>query len=127
MSDPLLPDQIAARLRRAILRGTLPPGSSIKERDNAAELGVSRTPLREAVRVLANEGLVILRPSRTPVVASPTYEELADYVEVLLALERLGGELACARITSDELDRLTALHDRLADTQVTLFPAAKPA
>ena len=68
MPDLTLPEQIAQSLRRDILRGRLSPGDSIKERDNAAERGVSRTPRREAIRILAQEGLVILRPSRSPIV-----------------------------------------------------------
>ena len=59
-----LAEQIAARLRRSILRGTLPPGAPIKERDSAATMGVSRTPMREAIRILAKEGLVVLPAAR---------------------------------------------------------------
>ena len=67
MAEHSLPDQIADELRRDILRGRLVPGDAIKERDNATEMGVSRTPLREAVRILAKEGLVDLRPARSPI------------------------------------------------------------
>ena len=63
-TDRTYPAGIAARLRREILTGELPPGSPLKERDNAQRLGVSRTPLREAVRILGQEGLVTLRPLR---------------------------------------------------------------
>ncbi|MDN3722463.1 GntR family transcriptional regulator [Roseibium salinum] len=97
MSEPNLADEIAARLRRDILRGKLPPGSAIKERDNALELGVSRTPMREAIRILAKEGLVILRPSRSPVVARPSFKEISDQVAVLVALEKFSAELACEK------------------------------
>ncbi|MEQ9673915.1 MAG: winged helix-turn-helix domain-containing protein, partial [Roseovarius indicus] len=69
MAEGILAEQIANQLRRDILRGKLAPGASIKERDNAAEMGVSRTPMREAIRILAQDGLVILRPARSPIVA----------------------------------------------------------
>lgn len=113
MADQTLPDQIARRLRRDILRGTLAPGDSIKERDNAAEMGVSRTPMREAIRILATEGLVILRPSRSPIVANPSLREITDNIEVLAVLELKSAELACARATTDDLERIAAIQARM--------------
>ena len=110
-----LAEQIAARLRRSILRGTLPPGAPIKERDSAATMGVSRTPMREAIRILAKEGLVVLRPARSPVVASPTIREIRDQVVVLEALEKLSAQLACSQATQDELDAIAAQHREVAE------------
>ncbi|MCX2721011.1 GntR family transcriptional regulator [Roseibium salinum] len=115
MSEPNLADEIAARLRRDILRGKLPPGSAIKERDNALELGVSRTPMREAIRILAKEGLVILRPSRSPVVARPSFKEISDQVAVLVALEKFSAELACENATEADMAALRALNRRIFD------------
>lgn len=117
MSDPApgpatFPAAIAARLRREILTGTLPPGSPVKERDHAERLGVSRTPLREAVRILAKEGLVTLRPLRSPLVADPTRDEALDEVAVLRQLELFGGELACRNATAEEI----AVIARLSET-----------
>jgi len=63
MPDQTLPEKLANQLRRDILRGRLVPGDSLKERDQAAELGVSRTPMREAIRIVAREGLITLRPA----------------------------------------------------------------
>lgn len=96
-------EQIAKQMRREILLGTLAPGAPIKERDNALEMGVSRTPMREAIRILANEGLVILRPSRSPIVADPTLSEVSNAIEVLSALELFSVKLACQRATPDDM------------------------
>ncbi len=117
-----LAGQIAAQLRRAILRGTLPPGAQIKERDSAAAMGVSRTPMREAIRILAKDGLVLLRPSRSPVVAHLTSHEARDMVAVLQALETLSARLACAAASDAELEALTALHQRIAGSYSALDP-----
>lgn len=112
-ADDPLANTIAYELRREILRGTLPPGATIKERDNAERQGVSRTPMREAIRILAKEGLVQLRPLRSPVVADPSLKEIIDQVQVLHALEMLSGELACEHATAGDLAQITALKERL--------------
>ncbi|PUB18951.1 GntR family transcriptional regulator [Yoonia sediminilitoris] len=114
MTQKILAAQIANQLRRDILQGKLPPGSAIKERDNAAELGVSRTPLREAIRILATEGLVELRPARSPIVSIPTIKQISDDVEVLLSVEKLSGELACARATEEEIASIADIVDDMA-------------
>lgn len=115
MTAPSLPEQIALRLRRDILRGVLAPGDPIKERDNAQAMGVSRTPLREAVRILAKEGLVVLRPARSPVVADPSLKEVRDSVVVLQALEVLSGELACREASDAEIGEIRTLFERHRD------------
>lgn len=94
MPADTLADHIAAQLRHSILRGTLPPGTLIKERDTAAEMHVSRTPMREAIRILAKEGLVLLRPARSPIVARLDAKAVADQAQVLIALEILSAQLA---------------------------------
>lgn len=113
MAEGILAEQIANQLRRDILRGKLAPGASIKERDNAAELGVSRTPMREAIRILAQDGLVILRPARSPIVAQPTLREVEDNIEVLTALEMLSGELAVERASEEQVREIIELQDRM--------------
>ena len=120
MADQTLPAQIANQLRRDILRGVLRPGMSIKERDNADKMGVSRTPLREAIRILATEGLVELRPARSPIVSMPSVKQISDEIEVLLAVEKLSGELACDRATEDEIDALAAIVQTMSDTFDTI-------
>lgn len=102
--------QIAGQLRRDILTGALPPGAPVKERDHAARMDVSRTPLREAIRILADEGLIVLRPSRSPVVADPSLREVRDDLTVMIALEVLSGRLACAAARDDDLDAIAARH-----------------
>jgi DNA-binding GntR family transcriptional regulator len=119
MPERTLAEQIADSLRRDILLGTLAPGALIKERDNSAGRGVSRTPLREAIRILASEGLVILRPSRSPVVANPSQQEITDDLIVMNTLESLGARLACVNVTDEEMDEIDALHEkmlRISDT-----------
>lgn len=122
MDTTTLPARIANRLRRDILRGALPPGAPIKERDSALELGVSRTPLREAIRLLAREGLVDLKPGRSPRVADPTLGEVTDAIEVLRALELLSGRLACAAMSEDEIAAIRAIHDRMQAAQGRVDP-----
>ncbi|GGG60458.1 transcriptional regulator [Salipiger pallidus] len=108
-----LAEQIAARLRREILRGTLPPGAQLRERDSAAAMGVSRTPMREAIRILAKDGLLVLRPARSPLVAAPTASEVRDQVIVLQSLEVLSAQLACDNATAEDLEALHALQGRI--------------
>lgn len=114
MAEENRAEQIANQLRREILRGTLAPGAPIKERDNAAEMGVSRTPMREAIRILAKEGLVNLRPSRSPIVADPTIKEVADAIEVLSALELLSIRLACEHATDAEIKTIRSIERSIA-------------
>ena len=113
------PAAIADRLRREILTGAIAPGSPIKERDHAERLGISRTPLREAVRILAKEGLVTLRPLRSPLVTDLTRAEAMDEVAVLRLLELAGGELACANATDAEIKAIAALARAVEDNHAT--------
>jgi DNA-binding GntR family transcriptional regulator len=106
----LKPDQVAERVRTMILDDRLPPGSPIRERALAAELRVSRTPLREALQKLAAEGLVELHPNRGARVAAPSAEELHDLLQLLAVLEGFAGELAAERATEREIAEIRALH-----------------
>ncbi|WP_134724238.1 GntR family transcriptional regulator [Paracoccus luteus] len=108
-ADRTRPAALARLLRREILTGVLAPGSAIKERDQADRLGVSRTPLREAVRILAQEGLVTLRPLRSPLVADPDLTEVLDEIAVLRRLELFSGELACRNATPAEIAAIADL------------------
>lgn len=115
MSDQNLPDKIAHKLRRDILLGHLPPGATIKERDSAADMGVSRTPMREAIRKLADEGLILLRPSRSPIIANPSIKEAEDAARVLMMLELYSAELACEHATDDEIAHIARIQQRMHD------------
>jgi DNA-binding GntR family transcriptional regulator len=106
-------DEAADTLREFILLGKLEAGMPVPERDLAAALGVSRTPLKEALRILEMEGLVVYSATRRPSVADPTLEELEENLAVIGVLEALAGELACARATDDEIAHLSSLNDRM--------------
>ena len=97
-----LRDVVFNTLRKAILIGELKPGERLMEIHLANQLGVSRTPIREAIRKLELEGLVIMIPRRGAVVAQITEKSLKDVLEVRRALDALCAELACDRITEDE-------------------------
>lgn len=105
-----LHDELTDRLRLLIVEGELVPGAKVPERALCERFGVSRTPLREALKVLASEGLVDLLHNRGAQVSRLTLEALEEAFPVMGALEALAGELAAARITEAELDRIRQLH-----------------
>lgn len=96
------------RLRRAIVEGRHPPGARLVEQRLAEELDVSRTPVREAVRRLESEGLVVVERNRGAHVRPLSEAEIADLYEVRARLEAYAAELAAARATADDLDSLRA-------------------
>lgn len=106
--DEFLPlrDVVFNTLRKAILTGELKPGERLMEIHLANRLGVSRTPIREAIRKLELEGLVIMIPRRGAEVAQITEKSLKDVLEVRRALDALCVELACDRIGSEEEEML---------------------
>jgi DNA-binding GntR family transcriptional regulator len=106
----MLHSAIVAQLQRMIVEGLLAPGTRLNERMLCDKLGVSRTPLREAFRVLAAQGLVSLLPNRGAVVLQLSTKDIEETFEVISGLEALSGELACARITDDEVNEIRALH-----------------
>ncbi|MFL6663398.1 MAG: GntR family transcriptional regulator [Rhizobacter sp.] len=110
ITAPVLHQQVSARLRQLIVEGALAPGKKLNERALAEQLHVSRTPLREAIRMLAAEGLVELLPHRGAVVAELSAADVADTFEVIAGLEGLSGQLAAERITDSELNEIRALH-----------------
>jgi DNA-binding GntR family transcriptional regulator len=105
-----LHEEAADRLRDLIVQGSLAPGARLNERLLTAQLGVSRTPLREAFKVLATEGLVELLPNRGAVVSPIDTVRLAETLAVMGALEALAGELACRHASDAQLAEIRALH-----------------
>ncbi|RST50772.1 GntR family transcriptional regulator [Variovorax sp. MHTC-1] len=105
-----LHDQVAARLRTMLVEGQIAPGAKLNERELSAQLRVSRTPLREAIKLLAAEGLVDLLPNRGAVAVKLTEADVVNTFELLATLEGMSGELAAQRITDEELAELRALH-----------------
>lgn len=101
-----LRDVVFKTLRQAILRGELKPGERLMEIQLANKLGVSRTPIREAIRKLELEGLVLMIPRKGAEVADITEKSLRDVLEVRKALEELSVQLACDRITDEQIREL---------------------
>ena len=106
-----LRDVVFKTLRQAILKGNLSPGERLVEIRLAKDLGVSRTPIREAIRMLELEGLVIMIPRRGAEVAGITGKSLRDVLEVRKALEELAIELACERIDEEDIRELNLAMD----------------
>jgi len=106
----LLHETVVDRLRDLIVQGELAPESKLNERVLAEKLGTSRTPLREAIKFLASEGLVELLPNRGAVVAPLKPEKMKEVFVVLGALEALAGDLACRNATESDIAEIRALH-----------------
>ncbi len=109
-----LRDVVFQTLRQSILTGELKPGERLLEIHLADKLGVSRTPIREAIRKLELEGLVTMIPRRGAEVAQITEKNLRDVLEVRKALDVLAVQLACERITAEQLDELKKACDEFA-------------
>lgn len=103
--DAFLPlrDVVFNTLREAILKGDLKPGERLMELQLAAQLGVSRTPIREAIRMLEQEGLAVTVPRKGAEVAKMTLKGMEDVLEIREALDILACQLACVRITEEQL------------------------
>src|SRR6201987_288061 len=108
--EPSLHDEILARLRDHIVEGNIPDGGRVPERQGCEMLGISRTPLREALKVLAAEGLIEISPNRGASVSKMSEAELRETFELMSGLEAFSGELAAERMTAAELAEIKALH-----------------
>ena len=97
---------VSDALRQAIRDGVLPPGERLMEIPLAEELGVSRTPIREAIRILEQEGLVVMIPRRGTYVADMSLKDVTEVFELRSILEELAAELAAERITNEEIEAL---------------------
>lgn len=108
-------EAVTERLREMVLEGELAPGSRISEKKLCEIFDVSRTPLREALKVLANEGLVELLPNRGAKVTEVTLAEVVDLFEIMVILEGLSGELLAARASDSDIAEIRTLHQRMID------------
>jgi len=112
-----LRDVVFNTLRQAIIKGELKPGEKLLEIALADQLGVSRTPVREAIRKLELEGLVVMVPRKGATVAGITKKHLMDVLEIRRALEELAIELACERISAEKLAELKAIEKCIKDAK----------
>jgi DNA-binding GntR family transcriptional regulator len=108
-----LHETLVNRLRDMIIEGELEPGTRLHEGHLGEQLGVSRTPLREAIKYLASEGLVELVPSRGAVVRQFGAKDIEDMLKVIATLEDLAGRLACAAASDAEIAAVRAVHDEM--------------
>lgn len=107
---PVLHHEVGQRLRQLIVEGDIAPGAKLNERELCERLKISRTPLREAIKTLAAEGLVALLPNRGAVAAQMSEAEVAMTFEVIAGLEGQSGELAAQRIEDAEVAEIKALN-----------------
>jgi len=105
--------ELVGRLQTLIINSELKPGTKVPEKQLCDQFGVSRTPLREALKVLASDGLVRLEPNRGAWVTQVTIDEVEEVFPVLGALEALSGELACKHITDAEIEEVSTLHAQM--------------
>lgn len=110
-----LHDEVADRLRRLILDGELEPRSRVNELELAERFGISRTPLREAIKILATEGLLELLPNRGARVASISETELDEVLEIVAGLEAIAADLACRHITEAEVAAIEVDHAAMVE------------
>ena len=103
-----LRDVVFQTLREAILKGDLRPGERLMELQLAAKLGVSRTPIRAAIRMLEQEGLAVTIPRKGAEVARMTEKDMEDVLQIREALDDLAVQVACDKITQEQLERLMA-------------------
>ena len=101
-----LRDVVFNTLREAILKGDLKPGERLMELQLASKLGVSRTPIREAIRMLEQEGLAVTTPRKGAEVAKMTLKDMEDVLEIRDALDELAVRIACQKISDEQLKQL---------------------
>jgi DNA-binding GntR family transcriptional regulator len=110
-----LHEEIANNLRELIMSGELQEGDKIKEDELCSSMGISKTPLREALRVLSVEGLIRLVPNRGSFVSTPTFEEIREMFDVMSVLEGVCARAAAAKMGAKDLATLEKLHERLEE------------
>ena len=113
LTRPALAVELAARLRQMIVDGDLEPGGKVPEKALTERFGVSRTPLREALKVLAAEGYIQLIPNRGSVVSRLTIADLEEAFPIIAALEGAAGELACHNASDEEIAAIRTTNDAM--------------
>ena len=108
-----LHEEIANNLRELIMSGELQEGDKIKEDELCRSMGISKTPLREALRVLSVEGLIKLVPNRGCFVSTPTFEEIREMFDVMSVLEGICARAAAKKMSAKDLATLEKLHNKL--------------
>src|SRR5262245_1221129 len=108
-----LAEELQLQLADEIVRGVLPPGTPLDETEIARRFNVSRTPVREAIRLLAASGLIEARPHRAAVVAKPDAQQVIGMFEAMAELEALCAGFAAERMTSAERRGLEEIHEQL--------------
>jgi DNA-binding GntR family transcriptional regulator len=111
-----LHSEVTSRLRNLIVQGHFAPGERINEVRLGEDLGVSRTPLREAIRTLSSEGLLELIPNRGAIVRAFSLHEVLDMLEALAVIEQGCGELACERATEADLELFQARQEAMVQS-----------
>jgi len=109
ISKNYLHDEVAQRLRALIQSGELKPRERLNETVLAKRFGISRTPLREAIKIMSAEGLLDILPNRGAMVASISRSEIEEVTEVIAGLEATAGELLCRHVTDEEIAQVEAL------------------
>lgn len=110
-----LHQEIANNLRAMIMSGELKEGDKIKEKELCDMMGISKTPLREALRVLSAEGLIRLIPNRGSYVTTPTFEEIKEMFDVMSVLEGVCARTAAEKMGSKDFSKLEKLHNKLEE------------
>ena len=113
ISRRYLHDEVADRMRALIQSGEMEPKARVNEGELTERFGISRTPLREAIKILATEGLLELLPNRGARVASISQSEIEEMMEVIAGLEATAGDLACRTIADAEIDAIEIDHDAM--------------
>jgi DNA-binding GntR family transcriptional regulator len=114
-----LHDVVVSRIRDMIIEGLIDVGARIHEGQLCQQLGVSRTPLREALKVLASEGLVELVPSRGAVVCRLTHKDVRDMMDVLAYLEQMAAHLTCKNASDTQILEVCRLHGEMLEFYAT--------
>ncbi len=110
-----LHDEVVTRIRDMIIEGVLAPGTRVNETHLGQTLGVSRTPLREALKFLASEGLIELVTARGAIVKKFSAKDVRDMLDVLSVLEAFGARLACREASDGAIEEVRRIHDRMVE------------